>query len=765
MDALIRAINNKSSTFHAVYSTPSCYTKAVYQSTKALTNKTEDFFPYAHKAAGFWTGYFTSRPSLKRIVRDLVNKFTEARQLMAFSDQPLSKDWQWAIFYMKDAEGILQHHDAVTGTAKQHVTDDYRLRGSKALDYARDIAKSVLSELHCGGKDKLESDCLLKDKTKMAACPLLNETKCEFTEAKQSFTVVTYNQMAEPTTEWLRVPVAKSGALKVVGPDGKPVAADLVPVPIESTKRAWADKSGKATHELVFKASVPALGSATYFVESTESADTNKATEASKGESSGGSSPDPSRVIVDGKIIDNGVLKLTLDDDNRIKHFEKYGEGTKKVSIDFAHYLAYYEADAMPAPPSGAYLFNPKQDHPVEYVDPEKCELVVGKQVVEIRCNYISWAQSIISVYAGQSELEIKWVVGPIPNEPSVDGKVEDAKPQPQQMGRGGGYQRMPLHVNGIGREVVSVFKTSIANNGVFYTDTNGREMLKRTKDTRAGGWKLQSTEPVSQNYYPLNGRISTKDSDAQMTLIVDRACGGTGYRNGQLEIMLHRRLTQDDQLGVNEALQEIENGRPLIASGRHWIMVDAPDEAAEHFRKIGQKVMFPVSTYFSDVESRDKWLENNLLTQTSYGKQGEDSFKLPNNVNLLTFERGFTGCDLLVRLEHLFQGGESSSQSKTVDVDFQSLMLKLTRGASDFEIEERALGANMKVEDLVKLHWDTTEHGPTREEVQQNGGLSKAVRYDELGKNWINKLTGDSWKSITLLPMQIRTFCINIKN
>lgn len=31
------------------------------------------------------------------------------------------------------ALGVAQHHDAVTGTAKQHVTDDYVLRIDKAL--------------------------------------------------------------------------------------------------------------------------------------------------------------------------------------------------------------------------------------------------------------------------------------------------------------------------------------------------------------------------------------------------------------------------------------------------------------------------------------------------------------------------------------------------------------------------------------------------------------------------------------------------------
>jgi hypothetical protein len=57
----------------AFYSTPSCYMNAVkeYMETGVFVpeNKTTDFFPYASSENAYWTGYFTSKPAMKGLVR------------------------------------------------------------------------------------------------------------------------------------------------------------------------------------------------------------------------------------------------------------------------------------------------------------------------------------------------------------------------------------------------------------------------------------------------------------------------------------------------------------------------------------------------------------------------------------------------------------------------------------------------------------------------------------------------------------------------
>ena len=56
---------------------------------KEWTSKTDDFFPYASTPFVYWTGYFTSRPALKRYERYANNILQVTRQLNGFSQKNL----------------------------------------------------------------------------------------------------------------------------------------------------------------------------------------------------------------------------------------------------------------------------------------------------------------------------------------------------------------------------------------------------------------------------------------------------------------------------------------------------------------------------------------------------------------------------------------------------------------------------------------------------------------------------------------------------
>ena len=91
---------------------------------------------------------------------------------------------------------------------------------------------------------------------------------------------------------------------------------------------------------------------------------------------------------------------------------------------------------------------------------------------------------------------------------------------------------------DGVGKEIISRVETGLASDGLFYTDSNGRQTLERKRDYRST-WTLDVSEPVAENYYPVNSHIFITDPGAMAALINDRAQGGTSLKDGQLELMV----------------------------------------------------------------------------------------------------------------------------------------------------------------------------------------------------------------------------------
>ena len=60
---------------------------------------------------------------------------------------------------------------------------------------------------------------------------------------------------------------------------------------------------------------------------------------------------------------------------------------------------------------------------------------------------------------------------------------------------------------DGVGKEIIAFYCTDIAREETFYTDSYGRQMIQRKRNSRPT-YKLDSIEPTSQNYYPVNSQI-----------------------------------------------------------------------------------------------------------------------------------------------------------------------------------------------------------------------------------------------------------------
>lgn len=111
------------------YSTPSIYVEALKKHNVEWEVKTDDLMPYVSEQWTSWTGFYTSRPNNKVYIKRLSGILHASSNLYAklmfdpsMADTDLEKILA-ADFALRDALGIVMHHDAITGTGDQLVAD------------------------------------------------------------------------------------------------------------------------------------------------------------------------------------------------------------------------------------------------------------------------------------------------------------------------------------------------------------------------------------------------------------------------------------------------------------------------------------------------------------------------------------------------------------------------------------------------------------------------------------------------------------------
>ncbi|XP_001866193.2 lysosomal alpha-mannosidase [Culex quinquefasciatus] len=685
MDKLIKYVNARQaqgSKVNLFYSTPTCYLKALEEAKLTWPTKSDDFFPYASDPHSYWTGYFTSRPTSKYFER-LGNHFLQVcKQLTALSPATQGEADQEHLNILREALGVMQHHDAITGTEKQHVADDYHRMLHTAIEA-------------CGANTNaaLNSFTMTKESAKLRfeSCRMLNISRCDVSESKENFVVTLYNPLGHASYEYVRLPV-NGNSYVVRDHEGVELPVQMISIPEPVTDIQY--RFSAATQELVFLANeIPPMGYRSYYVsEQYESTQFDQQDE-----------------VDDQPItIGNAHLSLSFDYNGFLAGITVAGK-QHRLQQDFMFYEgAYGNNEVFENRSSGAYIFRPNgtERHAAKSV---KLSVIKGDHVQEVHQVFNEWISQVIRVFADEQHVEFEWLVGPIP--------IEDGK----------------------GKEVITRFYTDIQSNGVFWTDSNGREMIKRVRDHRET-FDFDGVEPVAGNYYPVTAKIALQDDNLRLAVLNDRAQGGTSMQDGVLELMVHRRLLRDDAFGVGEALNETAYGLGLVARGKHYLLFDTVKEskmvsvqARERF--LQNQVLTPAWKFLSDASDFDfeSWQSsfNNAFSALSGS--------LPLNVNLLTFEPWKQPHSYLIRFEHLLEKDEDPLYSLPVTIDIAQLF-------GSFKIanaKETTLAANQWLEDATRLKF-TADPVPITEKVVESK-LSEGLK-------------------ITLKPMEIRTFVIEMQ-
>uniref|UniRef100_A0A669B838 mannosyl-oligosaccharide 1,3-1,6-alpha-mannosidase n=1 Tax=Oreochromis niloticus TaxID=8128 RepID=A0A669B838_ORENI len=415
-----------------------------------------DFFAYADREDHYWTGYFTSRPFYKSMDRIIESHLRGAEILYSLAvanarhagmegRYPVS-DYSLLVDARRSV-GLFQHHDAITGTAKENVVIDY---GTKT---------KVLSA----------SSCIFHPAPPPPLSPTPTPTptpscahNCFFFFFLFFFLPIRYLVMFNPVERERLCAVTvlvNTVRVRVLTEDGQTLPVQLS-AQWSSASQMSAEVEALISSLIVFFLLLLALR---FHLQSIKRKD------------------DPQEV---------------------------------KVQMQFMVYGTRPSKDK-----SGAYLFLPDgKAKPYHQKEPPVVRVVEGPLFSEVVAHYQHFQQTI-RIY----------------NVPGVDGLSID-------------ITTMVDIRDQTNKELAIRLVTDIQSGEVFYTDLNGFQMQPRRHYLKL---------PLQANFYPMPSQAYIQDGNYRLTLHTAQALGVSSLESGQLEVIMDRRLMQDDNRGLGQGLKD----------------------------------------------------------------------------------------------------------------------------------------------------------------------------------------------------------------
>uniref|UniRef100_A0A671Y0F1 Alpha-mannosidase n=1 Tax=Sparus aurata TaxID=8175 RepID=A0A671Y0F1_SPAAU len=470
-----------------------------------------DFFAYADREDHYWTGYFTSRPFYKSLDRVIESHLRGAEILYSLavanarhagmegrypvSDYALLVDARRSV-------GLFQHHDAITGTAKENVVIDY---GTKLLRSLIGLKRVIINAAHFLVMKNKEfyrfyqtEPFLETDDRRATQDSLPQRTLIELDPAGPRYLVL-FNPIEQERLCAVTV-LVNTVKVRVLTEDGQTLPVQL--------SAQWSSASQMSAE--VF-------------------------------EVRGKFHQRPRRLLCARYEVITVVCLTSL---TLISHLFNYSTlllmckcfshlmnalwSTLFVQINkenntFSHLCVQMQFMVYGTRPSkdksGAYLFLP---------DGKAKVLLSLSQRLYVRCLLASQEaliDSLLCIVLFHHAVVFSGVDGL-----SIDiTTMVDIRDQTN-------------------KELAMRLVTDIQSGDVFYTDLNGFQMQPRRHYMKL---------PLQANFYPMPSQAYIQDSHHRLTLHTAQSLGVSSLENGQLEVIMDRRLMQDDNRGLGQGLKD----------------------------------------------------------------------------------------------------------------------------------------------------------------------------------------------------------------
>ncbi|XP_016080402.1 PREDICTED: alpha-mannosidase 2 isoform X1 [Miniopterus natalensis] len=480
-----------------------------------------DFFTYADRDDHYWSGYFTSRPFYKRMDRILESHLRAAEILYYFalkqaqkykiSAFPSSSSYM-ALTDARRSLGLFQHHDAITGTAKDAVVLDYGIRLYNSLMNLKEIIGSSALLLILKDKQSYKSssfDTLLEMDLKQKSQGSLPQRDTIQLSAEPRYLVV-YNPLEQERSSLVSVYVSSPKAQ--VSASGKLVEIQMSAV--------WetANTISQTAYEISFLAQMPPLGLKVYTLLDSTSSHPQLAEYALYNGNI------ENKGIFNMKNMKNAEEDITLENPFMKLHFSQSGlmeeminkEDGKHhdIKVQFSWYGTTSKKDK-----SGAYIFLPDGE----------AKPYVYKTLPIVRVQRGRFYSDVTSFFEHVTHTVRLYNIQGIEGQSVEISNIVDIRKE-------------------YNYEIAMRISSNINSKTRFYTDLNGYQIQPRM---------TMSKLPLQANVYPMTTMAYIQDAQHRLTLLSAQSLGVSSLESGQIEVIMDRRLIQDDNRGLEQGVYD----------------------------------------------------------------------------------------------------------------------------------------------------------------------------------------------------------------
>ncbi|XP_040014049.1 alpha-mannosidase 2 [Xiphias gladius] len=438
---------------------------------------------------------------------------------------------------------LFQHHDAVTGTARDPVVVDYGTRLFHSILNLREVLQSSAHWLLLSDKTHYHYDqskpFLQMDDGISAQDALPQKTSLAISDEPRP--LIIFNPTEQLRTSVISVVVDSPDAQVVDAETGRPMAAQISAV--------WAEPSRASTEafQLSFVAELPPLSLVVYHVTKALPGSAHRARYTFRCR---GNAPtvytkhfqvsSPRGPEADAPLsLSNKHFQIWSSPDTGLLQKLRLQSGlVRQVQIQF---LWYGTRVGVNQDKSGAYLFLPGEEGAQLYSSSEPPLVRVSRGPIfsDITSCFQHFTHTVrlyhLDGHAGRS-LEISNM---------VDVRSE------------------------VNRELAMRLVTDVANGNSFYSDLNGFQMQQR---------RTLAKLPLQANFYPMSSSSFLQDSASRVSLLSAQSQAVASLRPGELEVVLDRRLQQDDNRGLGQGVTD----NKLTSSLYHLLLEDRRGVAQE---------------------------------------------------------------------------------------------------------------------------------------------------------------------------------------